>query len=118
MAAPAVPGRSFKVTLETPAGTSVIEVGEREHIWDAARRHGLVLPAICHQGRCLTCSGQLLGPGEFDQSDSVSFYPEDRQAEFILLCTARPQSNLHIRTHMQTEMREHRKRRGLPAPYA
>jgi ferredoxin len=111
-------GRSFDVTLDTPSGTRVIQVGAEEHIWDAARRQGIVLPAICHQGRCLTCSAQLLEPGEFDPSDAVSYYPQDREAGFILLCTAQPRSNLRIRTHMQTEMREHRKKCGLPAPYA
>lgn len=104
--------------LETPSGAQVIVVQAGEHIWDAARRQGIVLPAICHQGRCLTCSGQLIGPGEFDQTDSVSYYPQDREAGFILLCTARARSNLHIRTHTQIGMREHRKQHGLPAPYA
>jgi hypothetical protein len=35
-----------------------------------------------------------------------------------LLCTAKPRSDLHIRTHVENEMRMHRVKRGLPAPYA
>jgi ferredoxin len=89
-----------------------------EHIWDEAHAAGVNLPAICHQGRCLTCAGQLLAPGEFDHSDGVSYYPQDREAGYILLCTAKPRSNLRIRTHVQTEMRAHRKKFGLPAPYS
>jgi ferredoxin len=108
----------FEVTLVTPEGVRVIHAGAEEHIWDAAHRAGIVLPAICHQGRCLTCSGQLEEPGEFDSSDAVSYYPQDREAGFILLCTAKPRSKLRIRTHAQTAMRAHRQRCGLPAPYA
>jgi hypothetical protein len=66
----------------------------------------------------LTCAGKLVELGEFDPSDAVSYYPQDREAGYILLCTAKARSNLRIRTHMQTEMRAHRKKMGLPAPYA
>ena len=109
---------AFDVTLVTPYGERVIRARSGEHIWDAAKAAGVILPAICHQGRCLTCAGKLLAPGEFDPSDAVSYYPQDREAGYILLCTAKPRSNLRIRTHMQTEMRAHRKEAGLPAPYA
>jgi ferredoxin len=114
---------SFDVTLVTPYGVRVIRARASEHIWDEAKIAGVNLPAICHQGRCLTCAGQLLQPppGEqqvFDPSDAVSYFPQDREAGYILLCTAKARSNLRVRTHMQTEMRNHRKQRGLPAPYA
>lgn len=110
--------QAFDVTLVTPYGTRMIHARAREHVWDEAKVAGINLPAICHQGRCLTCAGELLEPGEFDPSDAVSYYPQDREAGYILLCTARAQSNLRIRTHRQTEMRAHRKKFGLPAPYA
>jgi ferredoxin len=110
--------QAFDVTLVTPYGPRVIRARAGEHIWDEAKAAGVNLPAICHQGRCLTCAGQLLEPGEFDPSDAVSYYPQDREAGYILLCTAKARSKLRIRTHMQTEMRAHRKKMGLPAPYA
>lgn len=109
---------AFDVTLVTPYGLRTIRARAGEHIWDEAKAAGINLPAICHQGRCLTCAGKLAGPGEFDPSDAVSYYPQDREAGYILLCTAKARSNLRIRTHRQTEMREHRKELGLPAPYA
>jgi ferredoxin len=108
----------FEVTLVTPYGPRAIRARAAEHIWDEAKTAGVNLPAICHQGRCLTCAGQLLEPGEFDPSDAVSYFPQDREAGYILLCTAKARSNLRIRTHVQTEMRAHRKALGLPAPYA
>ena len=109
----------FEVVLILPDhGERAIEVGSNEHIWDAAFDTGIVLPALCHQGRCLTCAGRLQNGGEFDQSDSVSYYTQDREAGFVLLCTAKPRSPLRIRTHQQTEMRQHRLEQGLPAPYS
>src|ERR1700694_5860566 len=82
----------FPVVLLLPDGERSIQVSRDEHIWDAAFAAGIVLPALCHQGRCLTCAGRLEGEGEVDQSDSVSYYPEDREAGFILLCTGKPRT--------------------------
>ena len=109
----------FQVVLLLPnEDERSIQVGRNEHIWDAAFNVGMILPALCHQGRCLTCAARLENNGEVDQSDSVSYYPQDREAGFVLLCTAEPRSDLRIRTHQQTEMRAHRVQQGLPAPYS
>jgi ferredoxin len=109
--------RVHRVALETPEGTLAIGCGADEHIWDAAARQGILLPAICHQGRCLTCAGRLLeGKVEHDHPDS--YFAEDEAAGFVLLCRAMPQSEVRIRTHQEWEMREHRLALGLPAPYA
>ena len=114
----AVEAQAFDVTLVTPYGPRVIRARASEHIWDEAKAAGISLPAICHQGRCLTCAGRLLSGGEVDQSDSASYYPSDRDAGFVLLCTGKPRSNLRILTHQQEQMRQHRRQRGLPAPYS
>ena len=107
----------FHVILETPEGLHSIQCDEDEHIWDAAARADIRLPAICHQGRCLTCAGKLL-EGCVDQRDTDSYFPQDRAKGFVLLCTAKPRSDLRILTHQQDEMRRHRLAHGLPAPYA
>lgn len=108
---------SFNVALETPEGLRSCSCGEDEYVWDAAARSGIVLPAICHQGRCLTCAGKLLD-GSVDQQDAASYFPEDRAAQFVLLCRAKPLTGLRIRTHQEWAMRAHRLAHGLPAPYA
>jgi ferredoxin len=108
----------FPVVLLLPEGERTIQVHRDGHIWDAAFAAGIVLPALCHQGRCLTCAGRLDGGGEVDQSDSVSYFPEDREAGFVLLCTGKPQSALRIRTHQQGQMCEFRRQKKLPAPYS
>jgi ferredoxin len=103
--------------LETPEGVRALDCGEDEYLWNAAARQGVWLPSICHQGRCLTCAGKLL-EGTVDQSAADAFFPQDEAAGFVLLCRARPRSNLRILTHQVNQMREHRLAHGLPAPYA
>ena len=108
---------TFRVRLEAPEGPCMIDCREGEFIWDGAARCGLRLPAVCHQGRCLTCAGRLV-EGDVDQSNADTYFPEDREAGFILLCTALPQSDLIIKTHEESAMRRHRVLHGLPAPYS
>ncbi|HTF64725.1 MAG TPA: 2Fe-2S iron-sulfur cluster-binding protein [Edaphobacter sp.] len=114
-------GRVHRVALETPEGTRVFDCGEDERIWDVAAMHGVALPAICHQGRCLTCAGRLLEGrvgGEVEHDHPDAYFAEDEAAGYVLLCCAMPRSEVLIRTHQEWEMREHRLAHGLPAPYA
>jgi ferredoxin len=108
---------SYVIVLETPEGEYRFECGRNDFIWNAAARNGIRLPSICHQGRCLTCAGRVLS-GNFDQSRADTYFPQDRDAGFILLCTAKPLSDLRILTHQQWQMREHRQALKLPAPYS
>jgi ferredoxin len=101
--------------MRTPEGTRVIEVREDEHILDAAERLGMSLPATCRQGWCVTCAARLL-EGEVDQSDALRYYSEDREAGFVLLCTAKPRSDLRIQTHAKEELVRERIRHSLPTP--
>jgi ferredoxin len=109
--------RIFQVTLRLPEAEHVVRVPSQESIWYAAADEGISLPAVCRQGRCLSCAGRLAAPGDFDQDGADLYFPEDRAAGFILLCTARPRSDLVIVTHQQDAMRAHRLAHGLPAPY-
>jgi ferredoxin len=108
----------FRVLLVMPGGEREIVVSAGQHIWDAALASGIRLPARCHQGRCLTCAARLEGPGCVDQSDSNSYFPQDREAGFVLPCTGKARSNLCLRTHQQDHMRAFRREHGLPAPYS
>ena len=108
----------YDITLEIPAGIRQIRAGSGQHILDAAEQAGIVLPFICRQGRCMTCAGRVMGEGQFDQSDADMYFPEDLTAGFILLCTAKAESPLRIRTHQESNMRQHRLALALPAPYS
>jgi ferredoxin len=113
----AVGEAGFPVILETPEGRKEIQCGAEEFIWNAAARAGIRLPALCHQGRCLTCAARLLF-GTVDNSRAESYLEEDRREGFVLLCTARPRSEVVLETHQQDVMRAWRREHGLPAPYA
>src|ERR1051325_8518130 len=104
----------FQVELLRDARARSIQVSRNEHIWDAAFKAGIVLPAMCHQGYCLTCAARLES-GQVDQADAEQYYPADRDAGFVLLCTAKPRSNLRVRTHQAKAMREFRRSKNIPA---
>src|ERR1700745_3902602 len=106
----------YLVVLGLPDGERWLHCRADEFIWNAAAHNNISLPSICHQGRCLTCAGRLLS-GQVDQSSARSLFPEDAEAGFVLLCTARPLSDLRVLTHQQWTMRAHRRELGLPAPY-
>jgi ferredoxin len=89
--------------LLLPTDERLVQVKQEEHIWDAAFATGISLPALCHQGYCLTRAAKLESPGEVDQSDSLAYFSEDREAGFILPCTGKPRSNLKIRTHQRSK---------------
>jgi len=113
-----MPGKQiFQVALETPEGLRSLKCGEDEYIWNAAARNDIALPAMCHQGRCLSCAAKLLsGTVEHDHPDT--YFDQDLAAGYILPCRAQPRSDLRILTDQADAMRAHRKALGLPAPYA
>ncbi|MHB8734172.1 MAG: 2Fe-2S iron-sulfur cluster-binding protein [Terriglobales bacterium] len=108
---------AYPVELLLPSGRRLhLLVSSTDYILTAAYQAALDLPSLCLQGWCVTCAGRVLGGGDWNQSDSRRYYPEDRAAGFILLCTARPRSPLVIATHQGAAMRAHRIRLGLPVP--
>jgi ferredoxin len=105
------------VELILPAGSrSRLEVSGEEFILTAGYQAGLDLPAMCRQGWCITCAGRIEGPGEWDQSAALRYFRQDREAGFVLLCTAPPCSDLVLRTHQRVALREHRIKHRLPTP--
>lgn len=109
--------KTYRVTFILPdSSETCLEVGEDERLYAAACRAGLNLPCLCLQGWCITCAARVEGEGEWDQSASLRYFPEDREAGFILLCTAKPRSDLRVRTHQRVALRDYRISRKLPTP--
>ncbi len=107
---------AFRATFRRPDGSEhTVEVGDDEHLLDAALAEGLELPYSCLQGWCLTCAGRLLS-GEVDQTDSRRYFEEDREAGFVLPCTGRPRSDVTVETDARDAMRRNRERHHLPFP--
>lgn len=112
---------TYSVTIVVPedadaehAGRTVeIEVSEDEYVLAAARNEGLWLPADCQQGWCTTCAVELL-EGEVDQSNAKRCYEVDDEEGMVLICTAKPRSDLRIRTHQHEAMLEHRAEHDKP----
>jgi ferredoxin len=105
----------FQITLVARGTETTIPCRASEFILQAALDPGIELPYSCLQGWCVTCAGRLLA-GEVDQSASLRYYPEDAQARFILLCTARPLSDIRVETHQKEAMQRHRVAHKLPVP--
>jgi len=106
----------LNVVFELPDGTiHRVRCGVDEHVLDAARRHHLQLPSSCEQGWDLACAVEVLD-GRLDHSDARRYYAEDERAGFALICTAKPLTDLRLRTHRRQAMREHRIAHGLPTP--
>jgi ferredoxin len=109
-------GLRHTVRLLLPDDREVeLEVAPDEAIWDAAQKAGHLLPYGCLQGWCLSCAGRVL-EGDFDPWDALRYYEIDKQERFILLCTAKPRSDMTIQTHQKIAMQQHRIHHKLPTP--
>ena len=77
-----------------------IEVPKWEYILTAGEDAGIKLPSSCCSGTCSTCTAKII-EGEVDQSDG-DFLSDDQIKEgYVLICIAKPKSDLVLETHQQ-----------------
>lgn len=81
-----------KSSLDGAGETHTIDVAEDETILAAARSTGIWLQADCQQGWCTTCAARLID-GEVIHPNARRYYNEDREAGYILSCTAKPRAD-------------------------
>jgi ferredoxin len=102
--------RRFKIRLECPDRTRTFEAREDEYLLYAMIDAAIDSPHICEQGWCLACAARLKS-GDVDRRDALTFYPEDVEAGFVLLCSTKPLSDLVLvqDEHVtRREMTQHR----------
>ena len=94
--------------------TFTIRLGHSEHVFtardeetvlEAALRSGLVLPYGCRNGACGSCKGKLLsGAIHYRDITLTGITPEENSAGFVLLCQARPLSDVVVQVCKEEEI--------------
>ena len=74
-------------------GNKIFEVSDRKPLLQELREQGVDLPYGCEYGGCITCAAKLID-GEVDQRRQVALNNRQINDGYIILCVARPKSNL------------------------
>ena len=82
----------FKVEISNRGGISY-QVAHRRPLLDSLRKQGVDLPYGCKYGGCITCAAKLID-GQVDQKRQVALNNRQINDGYIILCVARPKSNL------------------------
>ena len=69
------------------------KVSDRKPLLQELRAQGVDLPYGCEYGGCITCAAKLI-EGEVDQRRQVALNNRQINDGYIILCVARPKSNL------------------------
>ena len=102
--------RFFRIRLERRDRSWTFEAREDEYLLYSMLDSGIDSPYICEQGWCLACAARLKS-GSVEQKDALTFYPEDSEAGFVLLCSTKPRSDLVLAQdehETRREMTQHR----------
>ncbi len=82
----------FKVEISNRRGKSY-KVEDKRPLLDSLKEQGVDLPFGCKYGGCITCAAKLVY-GEVDQRRQVALNNRQINDGYIILCVARPLSNL------------------------
>ena len=84
--------KKFQVELSNRGGISY-HVQPKRSLLDSLREQGVDLPYGCKYGGCITCAAKLID-GKVDQRRQVALNNRQINDGYIILCVARPLSNL------------------------
>jgi ferredoxin len=87
----------YTVEIDHQGEIHTLQVPEDETILSVADTAGLELPNSCNAGVCTTCAGQIT-EGIVDQTDGMGVSPDLQKQGYVLLCIAKPLSDLKIQT--------------------
>jgi len=96
--------QTYAVEIEHQGQTYSFTADADKPILRAAYAAGMdVLPSSCNSGVCTTCAA-LIVSGEVDHGDAMGLSPELRQKGYVLLCVAKPKSDLKIISEKEDEV--------------
>ena len=84
--------KTFQVNISNRGNVSY-QVEHKRPLLDSLREQGVDLPYGCRYGGCISCAAKLID-GEVDQKRQVALNNRQINDGYIILCVARPLSNL------------------------
>ncbi|MDG1240147.1 2Fe-2S iron-sulfur cluster-binding protein [Planktomarina sp.] len=94
------------VTLANRNGVQY-EVDSRRPLLDSLRAQGVDLPYGCKYGGCITCAAKLTA-GEVDQRRQVALNNRQINQGYVILCVARPMSDITLEIGVESHDRLYR----------
>ncbi|MBD2691035.1 2Fe-2S iron-sulfur cluster-binding protein [Anabaena catenula] len=91
---------TYTVEINHQGTIHTLQVPDNETILSVAHAAGLDLPTSCGAGVCTTCAGQI-SEGTVDQADGMGVSPELQKQGYVLLCVAKPRSDLKLVTEKE-----------------
>ncbi|MDM9582634.1 2Fe-2S iron-sulfur cluster-binding protein [Nostoc sp. GT001] len=92
--------KTYTVEIDHQGKIHTLQVPENETILSVAEAAGLELPSSCNAGVCTTCASQI-SEGTVDQADGMGVSPDLQKQGYVLLCVAKPLSDLKIQTEKE-----------------
>ena len=84
--------KTFQVNISNRGNVSY-QVEHKRPLLYSLREQGVDLPYGCRYGGCISCAAKLID-GEVDQKRQVALNNRQINDGYIILCVARPKSNL------------------------
>ncbi len=96
----------FSVTLANRDG-AIYQVDNRRALLDSLRDQGVDLPYGCEYGGCITCAAKLTD-GTVDQRRQVALNNRQISDGYVVLCVARPTSDITLEIGVESHDRLYR----------
>ncbi len=96
----------FQVTLSNRSG-AVFTVDARRPLLESLRDQGVDLPYGCKYGGCITCAAKLTA-GTVDQRRQVALNNRQINDGYVILCVARPTSDIALDIGVESHDRLYR----------
>ncbi|MFN4279256.1 2Fe-2S iron-sulfur cluster-binding protein [Thermosynechococcus sp.] len=95
--------QTFRVEILHRGQTYTFEAPADKSLLQSATAAGIDLPSSCNAGVCTTCAAQIQ-EGSVDHGDAMGLSPELREKGYVLLCVARPCSDLKLISEKEEEV--------------